>query len=288
MGLVFPLFIINFKHNNKNHYVMINYKENLANFLQKENLKLTSVKKYGKIIVIKYYLRLSSKIGKKLLPLFPDVTGIYQHLTTIGERREPHVIFLAGNDDPEVVHKENGVVYSFNIKIITFSWGNSALRIKLTKFLTQHDNLLDMFAAVGNLCIQPALSSKCTLIAIEKNPVAYQYLLKNFKSNKIYATSYNIDCRKILIINWASIIFMGYYDVDFTHCKAAVKASKNDAKIFIQALCVPKMEKRWKRLYTKWFTDLECAVLSVTFTKIKGYSPGLQHYQFVFVISKTN
>ena len=266
--------------------MVIKYQERVPLSSHKEIIGLTNYKKYGTVVVINHQFRLLSTIREKLLQMFPDATGIYQHITTIGERREPCLIFLEGTDNPEVIHKENGIFYGFNIKLITFSLGNSFLRIKLAKYLSQQDNLLDMFAAIGNLCIYPVVMSNCNLIAIEKNPTAYHYLQRNLKINKIEAKSYNIDCRKISFANWATVIFMGYYDVDFTHCKVAVKASKSYSKIFIQTLCVQKMEIRWKKLYTKWFTDLRCKILSLTSTKIKGYSPGLHHYQFALTLVK--
>lgn len=244
-------------------------------------------KRLGDFIILRSNNLLSPQLGEKILEIYQWCIGVYQHKTTIGEGREPEMILLGGSSNTDILHKENGVLYHLDFKRITFSGGNRGLRKILVDAVKPEENLVDMFAAVGNLSLQPLYYNKNKGILIEKNEYTFGYLKKTMELNKISdIILINDDCRNVDIKNYADRIFMGYHDVDKTHIAKAIEISKDRAILHLHPLTKPNNYEECAKKYLEWikFNDVGTKLISIN--KIKDFSPGLHHIEVVVEIQK--
>ncbi|MCU0799480.1 MAG: hypothetical protein MUC62_07395 [Candidatus Thermoplasmatota archaeon] len=123
-----------------------------------------------------------------------------------GELREPDMEVLIPPDDGDfsTVHRENGVLYVLDPRFLMFSSGNVGERGRAGRLLTEGpftpravrcrelgepfegEVVCDMFAGVGYFTLPLALSSMLKrVISIEKNLLAYGYLVEGVSLNRV-------------------------------------------------------------------------------------------------------
>lgn len=132
-----------------------------------------------------------------------------------GEYRTPVVELLWGNLPPEIMHTEYGVHYYLDPSKLMFSLGNLYERLKTASMVRSWEIVVDMFAGLGQFTIPIAVHSRPKIIhAIEINPVAFNFLVKNIKINGVenIVATYLSDCREITskIEKSADRVIMGY------------------------------------------------------------------------------
>ncbi|MFX1295460.1 MAG: class I SAM-dependent methyltransferase family protein [Promethearchaeota archaeon] len=132
-------------------------------------------------------IKLKVEIAQEILNLFDKIKGVYLKTGVItGEYRTPQIEFIAGEDKPEVIHKEHGISYKFDIMKIMFSKGNINERLRISQLVQSNEIIYDLFAGIGYFSLLAGHTGKPTKIyAFELNPVAYNYLVENIKLNQI-------------------------------------------------------------------------------------------------------
>jgi tRNA wybutosine-synthesizing protein 2 len=113
--------------------------------------------------------------------------AIFRDLGVEGEYRTPKVELLYGSpDDTETIHIENGIKFRLDTAKIMFSSGNIDERIYMSKLPADGETVVDMFAGIGYFSIPMAVYSRpLRIIACEKNPVSYHYLVSNIELNDV-------------------------------------------------------------------------------------------------------
>ena len=127
-------------------------------------------------------------IAETILDLLPFIKTIYVHSGGIrGQFREPSQMhYVAGEKKSVVRHVENRVIFEFDIEKIMFSKGNIYERRYLPKLVQSRETIVDMFAGIGYFSLPIAIHANPTCIyAIEINPVAYEFLVKNISLNHV-------------------------------------------------------------------------------------------------------
>jgi tRNA wybutosine-synthesizing protein 2 len=102
-----------------------------------------------------------------------------------GEERAPRLELLAGEPaDAEAV--EFGVRYRFDPGRLLFARGNRTERARAGRLARPGERVVDLFAGIGYFVL-PALArgGAAHAVAVEKNPVAYRYLLENARRNGV-------------------------------------------------------------------------------------------------------
>ena len=226
-------------------------------------------------------------IISKILEIHPWADAIYFYHSVSGESRHPKITFLGGKEKSLIQHRENGVIYIFDIFQTMFSPGNQNLRKILAEEVSENEKLLDMFAAVGNLSLQPSVKKSCHLIAVEKNVHTYKSLLRTLKVNRIHPVAVlNIDSRRLNLENWADRVLMGYHNVDFQHVRSAVKAAKSGAILHLHPIAKHGNYHEWVYLYKIWIQNSGAHSTFLKATHVKKFSPGQSHYMLDFRIEK--
>jgi tRNA wybutosine-synthesizing protein 2 len=102
-----------------------------------------------------------------------------------GELRRPAVETLAGTDtETEVV--EHGIRWRFDARRIMFAAGNRTERRRAGEVTRPGESVADLFAGIGYFAIPAARRGGAgRVVAVEKNPDAYRYLVENVRRNGV-------------------------------------------------------------------------------------------------------
>lgn len=150
-------------------------------------------------------------VGEALLALHRSADTVLATEGIDGAHREPQVRVIAGEGDTETIHHEHGTAYAMDLAEVMFSPGNKAERSRMGDVVTSGEVVFDMFAGIGYFTL-PMARAGAEVIATERNPTAFQFLLENAALNDVTdrIDAYRADCREIQ--PQADRVVMGYYD----------------------------------------------------------------------------
>jgi len=142
-------------------------------------------------------------IAKAILDLLPFIKTVYLHKGGItGQFRQPsEMYYVAGEQKSTVRHVENRVIFEFDIEKIMFSKGNIAERRYLPNLIKVGETIVDMFAGIGYFSLPIAVHARpARIYAIEINPAAFDFLVKNIALNGVGDVVHPIlgDCASIV------------------------------------------------------------------------------------------
>lgn len=128
--------------------------------------------------------------------------------------RTPEAEILWGTAG-EVRHKESGYTYLLDPQKVMFSMGNRNEKTRLAGLIragSGNERVADMFAGIGYFTI-PLAGAGARVHAIEINPVAFGYLERNIRENRLASriTATPGDCRTCLDGTYDRIV-MGHFD----------------------------------------------------------------------------
>jgi tRNA wybutosine-synthesizing protein 2 len=238
----------------------------------------------GDILLIKFMkiksLKQKQDVAKSIMKMFPYIKTVCEIKEIQGQLREPKIKKLAGNDT-ETIQKENNILYKLDISKIMFSKGNLNERKRLIEKVKENETIIDMFAGIGYFSLGLAKFSKVKKIyAIEKNPVAFNYLKENIKLNKINSIEPILgDCRKLKLENViVDRIIMGYFPHTEKFLPYALKLSKSGTTIHFHNIY--RKDELWK----KPINDIEknCKKFGYKYKilkkkKVKSFAPNVFH-----------
>lgn len=239
--------------------------------------------RYGGIMVLRAPVELTTMLGEAVLALYPWCKSVYQHQTTQGEFRLPQLRLLAGDDDPVVIHQENRVRYSIDLSRITFSGGNRHLRTRLVDQVRDGEFLVDMFAAVGNLSMQPLVHREITGLLIEKNPYTFSHLKRTLELNHVKAEIRNVDCRQVDEQQLADRIFMGYHDLELSHVRQALQLARGKCVIHLHPIVSATDPEPGP--FLRLFDQAGANYRLLEFRQVKDFAPLLQHYELIIQLT---
>ena len=120
-------------------------------------------------------LMATSKSIKTVIAPISDVEGEYR------VRRFRHV---AGEARTTTTHKEHGLRYLIDLEGAYFTPRLGTERLRIAGLVGPDDTVFDMFAGVGPFSI--LMAKRCRwVVAVDKNPVAVQYMRENARLNKV-------------------------------------------------------------------------------------------------------
>ncbi|MDO8467982.1 MAG: methyltransferase domain-containing protein [Nanoarchaeota archaeon] len=142
----------------------------------------------GNVAVLKFSKEWTASRKKKFALDFLKKHSVSTVLEKVGKfkgrLRKMKTNFLAGEKTKEVLYKENGCIFRFNIDSTYFSPRLSNERIEIARQVKKGDEVLVMCAGVGPFSIVIAKNCKtCSVYSNEINREANKYAELNIKKN---------------------------------------------------------------------------------------------------------
>jgi tRNA wybutosine-synthesizing protein 2 len=142
----------------------------------------------GRVLILRLPARLAPHFAA-IGHAWQDELGVASVLVRTGpisgEFREPRVVRVAGEaTETEVV--EHGVRWRFDAARLMFAAGNRSERVRIGRVVQTGERVIDLFAGIGYFAIPAARAhASVRVVAVEKNPVAFAYLLDNVRGNGV-------------------------------------------------------------------------------------------------------
>lgn len=117
-----------------------------------------------------------------------------------GRYRTQKLSWLAGEKRKETIHKESGCLLKLDVEKCYFSPRSSNERLRILKQIKKTESILVMFSGIAPFpCIIAKNKPVKEIYAIEMNPTAHKYAIKNIKLNKLTNVKlFKGDVRKVL------------------------------------------------------------------------------------------
>jgi len=220
------------------------------------------------------------EIGEALLSVQGGIDTVLARGGISGEAREPDVEVIAGEGDTETVHREHGTEYALDLAAVMFSPGNKAERVHMGEIVEPGERVLDAFAGIGYFTL-PMARVGAQVTAVERNPVAFEYLLENAVRNGVTdrVAAYRGDCREVVpsLGGGFERIVMGYYDAH-EYLDAVLGALEPGGVLHVheatpEPLVPDRPVGRVREAVAAAGRDVE--ILETR--RVKGYSEGVDH-----------
>ena len=132
----------------------------------------------------------AGEIGAAILQAHRNAKTVALDRGVQGEFRTRDLEVIAGEERTHTTHREFGLSYELDLAKVYFSPRLATERRRVSQLVTEGECVIDMFAGVGPFSLMMARHSQPRMIyAIDKNPEAINYLIKNIKLNKIKSIS---------------------------------------------------------------------------------------------------
>jgi len=279
-----------------------NFKEKLREILSDEELSVLprGFQVIGRVIIIKLNPLLLEKkilIAQKYMELLPSTKSVYLNMGRIkGKYRTPEkIVFLVGEDDPIVEHKEHGVIYRFDFTKIMFSMGNLNERKFLSTLVKENEVIVDMFAGIGYFSLPIAKHSKPKIIySIELNLESFKFLTENIKINHLddIIVPINGDSKsEVIKLSNSGVradrVIMGVFPAPKDFIKEALTLTKESGTTFHYEGVATK--ENYLSLFNEFkeiakASNFKCELLSKRF--VKSYGPHLYHIVIDILVFK--
>ncbi len=217
-------------------------KDVLKNVIPREKTRYipTSFDIIGEIAIVEIPEELEEykeEIGKAILKIHRNVKCVYKRASEVkGEFRLRSYELIAGEEIDETIHKESGVKMKLNVKKVYFSPRLSQERLRIARKVAPGEIIIDLCAGIGSFSLVIAKHAKPKRIyAIDKNPLAFRYLVENIKLNKLQEVIFPFlgDCREVIkelnLKNIADRCILDYPSAPEKLFESVVLASKEKA-----------------------------------------------------------
>jgi tRNA wybutosine-synthesizing protein 2 len=234
----------------------------------------------GNIIIVPLRRELEAhkkEIGTALLSLYPGCKTVLLDRGISGKMRQPDREIIAGSET-ETIHKENSCFFKIDAMRLMFSRGNLAEKKRMSK-LGKGETIVDMFAGIGYFSIPMAVHSKPRkIIAIELNPVAFDYLKENIQLNKVGKIIEPIfgDCALVTPRGIADRVLMGYLDAH-EYLEHGISALLPGGSLHYHEAVPEAVERRPVKRVIEAAEKLGRGAEIIEVRRIKKYSPGVWH-----------
>ena len=247
----------------------------------------------GDVIVVKIHADLTpyqSHIGQALLHFYPRCKTVLRDYGIEGKLREPRREIIAGTGT-ETIHKQNGVLFKLDAGKVMFSAGNLRERMRMSRF-GQGEFVVDMFAGIGYFSLQMAVHARPRkVMAIELNPVAFDYLRQNISLNRVEEIVEPVlgDCAKVTPQGVADRVVMGMVQVTNRYLQTGISALRPGGTLhYHQTIPSRQFPGAAVQDVTDAAQSLGKKAEILQCIRVKKYSPGMVHAVIDARIDKGN
>lgn len=174
------------------------------------------------------------RIGEAMLRATPSVRLVALDRGVQGAMRVRDLEVLAGKGELVTMHREHGLRFEVDLSKCYFSPRLSTERQRVASAVRDGERVLDMFAGVGPFSILIARTRKVAKVwAVDINPVAVEYIMRNIKLNKVENVEPVCSDAKDYVKGLGPVdrIIMNLPHTGFDYLSLAISACANDATI---------------------------------------------------------
>lgn len=194
-----------------------------------------------------------------------------------GELRRPSMEVLYGTKT-ESIRLENGILYDFDVTKVMFASGNVDERERMKNLDCTGETIIDMFAGIGYFTLPLAkFANPKKVIACEKNPDSYEFLLKNIKLNEVEGIVEPVlgDNRDLQFNGKADRILMGYVQTTSEFIPKALSMIRKGGIIhYHDTFYVHEYRDKIKEIFDRYCPSYE--ILNIR--EVKSFAPSVSHY----------
>lgn len=242
-----------------------------------------------------YKISEKNKFAKDLLKKHKAITTVLEKSGNFkGRLRKQETKWLAGEKTKEVLYRENGCLFRFNVDETYFSSRLANERMEVCKFVKPNDEVLVMFAGISPFPIVVAKNTKVKKIySNELNKKANEYGEINIKKNKVQDKVELVpgDIKKVALKLKADkktfdLIMMTRPNLDETFLKEAFTLSRDGTRIYYHAFChVDDKEKQVEIIKSEAKKHgFDTRILNTK--DIGDIAPGKVRFRIYFKVSK--
>jgi len=195
-----------------------------------------------------------------------------------GEERVPDVRHVAGDDNTETVHHENGFEFALDPARVMFSTGNAEERVLMRETVSEGEKVLDMFAGIGYFAVPLAVGG-ADVVAVEKRRVAYDYLVENGERNGVEDSldARHGDSREVSLNGEVDRVVMGHFDATGrAYLQSGLEAVGDEGLLHVHDAVHAENEDETLRRVESVAED-EGYETETGLREVKSYSEGVAH-----------
>ncbi len=158
----------------------------------------------GNMVLVKFKRETSLRAKKRWAVSFMNkhaqVTTVVEKVGKIkGRLRTPQTKWIAGVKSKEVLYKENGCSFRFNVDSCYFSPRLASERKELACMVKKGEQVLVLFGGVAPYAIVIAKAGKAKkVVSVELSRACTRYALENVKRNKVSVAVVQGDVQKVV------------------------------------------------------------------------------------------
>jgi len=168
-------------------------KNKLVNVISPESLNkiFSSFDIIGNIVIIKIphdSLQDTGAIAKQIMVTHKNIKSVFLQKSPVKDDfRVRDLILLEGENETITNYKENGCIFSVDVKNCYFSPRLSFERSRIASKVLPNEKVVNMFSGVGCFSILIAKKIPSAIVySIDVNPTAYHFMQQNVKLNNVH------------------------------------------------------------------------------------------------------
>ncbi|MEM3781362.1 MAG: class I SAM-dependent methyltransferase family protein [Candidatus Micrarchaeaceae archaeon] len=229
-------------------------------------------------------------LAKAIIESNPRISTVLMKKGAVkGKYRKRRYAYVLGKKSYTACYRENGCVFSFDIRKAFFSPRLAYERKRITEQVKEGERVLVMFAGVGPFAIEIAKHKKAEVAAIELNAYAYKSMIKNAELNNVKIKAVCGDVRKEAkrFSGWADRIVMPLPKSSYDFLGQALEAAKRRCVVHYYAFGKGNSAYNYSKKRIASFLNAHGAKANFMFERaVRPYSPSEIEIVIDFEIEK--
>ncbi|WP_456454453.1 class I SAM-dependent methyltransferase [Methanopyrus sp.] len=219
------------------------------------------------------------EVGRAIMKVHRRVRAVFERGPVRGIFRVRDLRRIAGKGPAITEHREHGCRFRVDLARCYFNPRLATERRLLAEDVVKEGStVLDLFAGVGPITvILKRFVPSVDVTACELNPVAYRYLLKNLRLNRVKARAFLGDAREVSrLVGKFDYVIMNVPKMAHRFVETAVRCVRPEGRLIYYRI-VPNAEEAFEELRRKIDRPVELE----SHREVKPYSPEESLYRLV-------